>query len=89
MLFLSTQLSEFRQTVDPPKPMFTVYRMEGAIELHSGRDESMEGQIYCSSLLYDSALKIAQILASQHRLPFKNCVSEQPSSSRDCREIKL
>ncbi|UBF29999.1 hypothetical protein K9N68_38010 (plasmid) [Kovacikia minuta CCNUW1] len=66
--------------MDQPKPMFTVYCLEEAIELRSGRDESTEGQIYCSSLLYESALKIAQILASQQRLPFRNYVPQALST---------
>lgn len=79
MLCLSTYLSEISQVMEQPKPMFTVYRLEEAIELRLGRDESIEGQIYCSSLLYESAFKIAQILASQHRVPLRNYIP-QPSS---------
>lgn len=61
--------------------MFTVYFLEDAIELRIGRDEGLQGQIYCSSLLYESALKIAQILANQHRLPLKIYTSEPPLPS--------
>lgn len=67
--------------IENPKPMFTVYYLEDAIELRLGRDEDRRGQIYCSSLLYESALKIAQILANQHRLPLRIYASDQPLQS--------
>lgn len=69
---LSEYLAEFKPTPREPKQMFSVYRMKGAIELRLGRDKELEDKIYCSSLLYESALKIAQILADQHHLPLKN-----------------
>ncbi|MGA7933325.1 MAG: hypothetical protein WCA35_07245 [Kovacikia sp.] len=70
MAVLSHDLFEFERSQNVNRTLFTVYQLESAVELRSGRDEAMEEQIFCSSLLYDSAHKIAQIVASQHNLPF-------------------
>ncbi len=69
---LSEYLAQFKPTREEPKQMFSVYRMQSSIELRLGRDKELEDKIYCSSLLYESALKVAQILADQHHLPLKN-----------------
>jgi hypothetical protein len=78
MAVLSEDLFKFERPPDDNKTLFTVYQLESAVELRSGRDETMGAQIFCSSLLYESALRIAQIVASQHNLPFRNyaCISE-------------
>jgi hypothetical protein len=55
--------------------LFTVYRQRDGIEVRAGRDIAVQGQIYCSSPIYASALKIAKLLAIQYGLPYRDLTS--------------
>ncbi|GEM_PF-3617368 len=72
MLLDFTSFSQAQSTSQEEKPLFTIYEMEDSIELHQGRDELLQQQIYCSSTRYESAHRIAQLISRYHNIPLKD-----------------
>lgn len=54
---------------------FTVYQTPDSIELHSGCYEYPHARFFCTSLSYESAVKIARLVSNRERVPLKNFVS--------------
>lgn len=67
-----TSFSQVQPTSQEQKPLFTIYQIGNSIELHEGRNESLQEQIYCSSTRYESAHRIAQVIARCHKIPLKD-----------------
>lgn len=60
---------------------FTIYLTENCVELHSGFTDYPSYQIYCTCFLYETALKIAYLLANTKNIPLKNYICKKVAAN--------